>query len=141
MCLKAITSVTDAWIEVKDLHQEFAKNGFKNWTRNVMDVIRPLDLAYVRELLLDAQKVEHTIRGKDIVLLLGVTGAGKSTTSQFLAGKRMTNVVIGSQQVPHILPEKTLELINLYESLGLNLDDLDKVYCSPRYEAFFQIGM
>ena len=137
---KGIIRVIDDWAEFKDMVSDFAETSFRSWERMVIDVIRPMDLSCVRELLLEAQEVEHTIKGKDIVLLLGVTGAGKSTTAQFLAGKRMTKVLIGSQGQPHILPERTQGLEDLYDRLGFDLDKLDSVYFSPRYEDFFTIN-
>ena len=114
------------------LHDEFAKKSFKNWKGNIINVIRPMNLAFVRELLLKAQKVEHTIQGKDVVLLLGVTGAGKSTTVNFLAGKEMQEVTIGSDLTAHIQPLDPPGLKGIYDSLGLNLDYLDSVHCAPR---------
>ena len=46
--------------------------------------LRPVDFKYLRFLLEKNQR--RRVEGKDITILLGSTGAGKSTTVQFLGG-------------------------------------------------------
>lgn len=127
------------WEEIKSLHEDFVKNAVSNWETNVMNVIRPMNLSDVHELLVKAEEVADSIQGKDIVLLLGKTGAGKSTTSHFLAGKKMVQVLYGRTLTHHIYPEKTQELEALYAELGLehSLAKLESFICLPRYSFLF----
>lgn len=51
----------------------------------------------------EVMKSGQIIEDKDTILLLGSTGAGKSTTVHYLAGSKMRLVKINS--IPHIEPE------------------------------------
>jgi len=54
--------------------------------------IRPLDMFEIERLLVQSAKAQKAIQGEKIVLLIGKTGAGKSTTIQALAGGNMKQV-------------------------------------------------
>ena len=57
----------------------------------------------IQRLVLKAKEAAKSISKRDIVLLIGVTGSGKSTTIQFLAGATMKEVRV------QISPGKYLE--------------------------------
>ncbi|CAF0934074.1 unnamed protein product [Adineta steineri] len=56
--------------------------------------IRFLNIPEIRRLVSKAEKAAELIRDKDVILLVGATGAGKSTTIQFLAGCQMKKVSV-----------------------------------------------
>ena len=51
--------------------------------------IRPVNLVSLRGLIEQTKAAAEIVKGKDIVLLLGGTGSGKSTTILFLAGVKL----------------------------------------------------
>ncbi|CAF2001897.1 unnamed protein product [Rotaria magnacalcarata] len=69
--------------------------------------IRPLNVQEIQRLVSKAKKATELIRGKDIILLVGETGSGKSTTIQFLAGSEMKEVQVPIERgkfLDHITP-------------------------------------
>ena len=68
--------------------------------------IRPLDIYEMSFLIQKANKAAALIKDQDIILLIGNTGAGKSTTIQFLAGSKM------SKQRIEIKPGKFLDHVS-----------------------------
>ena len=55
--------------------------------------------------------LSDVIRGNDAVLLIGFTGAGKSTLIHFLAGAKMTETVIdGTHHIHPVMPHHRKEL-------------------------------
>jgi signal recognition particle GTPase len=56
--------------------------------------IRPLEIDALLESVDISRKFSNVIKDKDVILLLGVSGAGKSTTIQFLAGSRMHQIEV-----------------------------------------------
>lgn len=62
--------------------------------QEILKKIRPLDTFEALRLVAKAKEAASLIAGKDIVLLIGETGSGKSTTIQFLAGSRMAVVQV-----------------------------------------------
>ena len=85
--------------------------------------MRPLNVHDVRRLVGKAQKAAELIRNKDVVLLIGATGAGKSTTIQFLAGATMTETRV------EVAPGRFLEHITAID-VGEN-PDLKYITSSP----------
>jgi flagellar biosynthesis GTPase FlhF len=78
-----------------------------NNLQEILKKIRPLDIFEAQRLVLKAKDAAGLIAGKDIVLLIGETGSGKSTTIYFLAGSRMeaTEVEIEpGKPLQHIAP-------------------------------------
>ena len=67
-------------------------------------LISPLDVSLLLDSVLASSNAAQSIKGKDIILLVGSTGVGKSTLMHFLAGSkmRMTNV----DGIPHVEPEE-----------------------------------
>ncbi|KAL4489799.1 hypothetical protein ABPG72_022439 [Tetrahymena utriculariae] len=55
----------------------------------LMKKIRPLNINEMKRLIQQADIAAEMIEGQEIILLLGGTGAGKSTTIHFLAGSKM----------------------------------------------------
>ena len=62
--------------------------------RKLLKEIRPLDLQEIIRLVSKAAEGNSMISGQDIVLFIGETGTGKSTTIQFLAGCKMGEVSV-----------------------------------------------
>eukprot|EP01041_Mallomonas_annulata_P002329 gene2329-4529_t len=62
--------------------------------------VRPLDLEMMFDLFVKAKQCAEQISNKDVILLLGGTGVGKSTTIQFLGGSEMVREEMCG--VPHI---------------------------------------
>ena len=56
---------------------------------SILKKIRPLDIRKMTDLIDMSKKTSNAIKDQNIVLFLGVTGSGKSTTIQFLAGSKM----------------------------------------------------
>ena len=52
----------------------------------------PLQIPLIAEYVERAKVAAEEIKGKDVVLLIGVTGAGKSTTIQYLYGTKMGKI-------------------------------------------------
>jgi len=57
--------------------------------KELLKKIWPLNVQEIRRLIAKAEKAAEMIRNKDIILFVGTTGSGKSTTIQFLAGTRI----------------------------------------------------
>jgi flagellar biosynthesis GTPase FlhF len=57
--------------------------------REISRKIKPLNVREIQSLVAKAKEAARVISNKDIVLLIGETGSGKSTTIQFLAGSKM----------------------------------------------------
>ena len=73
----------------------------------ILKKIRPINVQEIQRLVRKAELTAALISQQDIVLLVGVTGSGKSTTIQFLTGTKMKNTLI------EIAPTKFLEHISI----------------------------
>lgn len=68
------------------------KCSYKNWkivaeeTYLLYKIIRPFNTSELRYLVDKTKFAAELIEGKDVVMLFGGTGAGKSTTLHYLAG-------------------------------------------------------
>ncbi|CAF1204485.1 unnamed protein product [Adineta steineri] len=88
----------------------------------ILSQIRPLDVHEIERLVSKAKTAAKLIAGKDIILLIGETGTGKSTTIQFLSGSKMkkTKVEVESGKfLEHITidgPIKNPDLIDITSS-------------------------
>ncbi|CAF4020109.1 unnamed protein product [Rotaria sp. Silwood2] len=89
--------------------------------------IRPLNIPEILRLVEKARKAGQLIYSKEIILLIGETGTGKSTTIQFLAGSKMKNIKV------QVEPGRFLDHITVDGLIG-NLE-LRKVTSSPRNKA------
>lgn len=68
----------------------------------ILKDIRPFDVQEMLRLINLSDQAIGSIAGKDIILLFGDTGSGKSTTIHFLAGSKMEKVIL--EGVNHIAP-------------------------------------
>ncbi|CAF4867046.1 unnamed protein product, partial [Rotaria sp. Silwood1] len=95
----------------------------KNWSaalttmKKLFKQLSPLNMQELFRLIEKVDDAAHLIKNKNIILFLGETGSGKSTTIHFLAGSQMQRVILNG--LNHISP------INIKNS------DLKKVTTSP----------
>ncbi|CAF2770029.1 unnamed protein product [Rotaria sp. Silwood2] len=78
--------------------------------RELLRKIRPLNLQQIQRLLTKAEHAATLMRDKEIILFVGATGTGKSTTAQFLAGSKMKKIQV------QVTSEIVLEHIMVVES-------------------------
>ncbi|CAF4036388.1 unnamed protein product, partial [Rotaria sp. Silwood2] len=80
----------------------------KSWNNALIDLrkllkeVRPLDTQELIRLVAKANDAAKLIKGKEIILLLAGTGAGKSTTIHFLGGSTMAETIV--QRMYYIAP-------------------------------------
>jgi len=66
----------------------------QNYLKKVLKSIRPLDIQELCRLIKKVDDAAVLIEDKDIILLLGVTGSGKSTTIHFLGESTMKKEIV-----------------------------------------------
>ena len=64
------------------------------YLNELLKKFRSLNVAEIQRLVDKAREAGDSIQNKDVVLLIGTTGSGKSTTIQFLAGATMKEVKV-----------------------------------------------
>ncbi|CAF0753982.1 unnamed protein product [Brachionus calyciflorus] len=87
----------DLWIFSFDGHLNNIKSNIniRNFNEScsllklILGEIRAIDISEIQRLIKSNQDDLNCLRGKSIYLLLGITGAGKSTTLHYLAGSKM----------------------------------------------------
>ena len=67
---------------------------------NLLSELRPLDMPLLMSLVSSIEQASKHIQDKDVILLLGYTGSGKSTMIHYLAGSKMRRILHGD--VEHI---------------------------------------
>lgn len=78
-----------------NLAVESGKNSSSiNILQELLKKIRPINIPETQRLVTKAKKTAELIRDKDIVLLIGETGSGKSTSIHFLAGSVMQEIEV-----------------------------------------------
>ncbi|CAF3144286.1 unnamed protein product [Rotaria sp. Silwood2] len=95
---------------VNDLKKHKDSNNYQSivdYLKKLLQAIRPLNVLEIQRLVKEAENTAELIRGKEIILLIGETGTGKSTTIQFLTGSKMKKTRI------EITPGRFLEHITL----------------------------
>jgi energy-coupling factor transporter ATP-binding protein EcfA2 len=82
---------------VRNLKLNITSNNYSSvegLLKKLLNIIRPLNVSEIQKLVSKAQEAAVLIRDKDVVLLVGETGAGKSTTIQFLSGAKMEDAPV-----------------------------------------------
>jgi hypothetical protein len=69
--------------------QQFIKEEILTKLSVIQSKITAVNLAEIADIIDRNDKTSCVIKDKDVIILLGLTGAGKSTTAQFLAGMKM----------------------------------------------------
>jgi GTP-binding protein EngB required for normal cell division len=72
----------------------------------ILKKIQPLDMELMIQLIDKTKAAAKKIENKDIILLLGGTGAGKSTTIHFMAGSHMQRTIVSG--IRHIASDGSL---------------------------------
>ncbi|CAF1341009.1 unnamed protein product [Rotaria sp. Silwood1] len=85
--------------------------------RKLFKQLSPLNMQELFRLIEKVDDAAHLIKDKNIILFLGETGSGKSTTIHFLAGSQMQPVIVNG--LNHITP------------INIRNPDLKKVTTSP----------
>ena len=81
----------------------------RNWNsvvttlKQILRRINPLDMQKLFRLVNEIDDTAHLLKGKDVILFLGETGVGKSTTIHFLSGSILVPTVIDG--LNHLKPE------------------------------------
>lgn len=95
----------------------------KNWKnvlvklKKLLKEVSPLDVQELARIVEKAGGASKLIEGKEIILLLGGTGTGKSTLTHFFGGSTMVEVTM--KGLPHIKPS------------NIRNPDLEKITTSP----------
>lgn len=96
---------------VKELYEnlcrKFNRKDFDEASKqlaNLLSTFRYINIPELLRLCKQNDASNEMINGKYIYLLLGLTGAGKSTTLHFLCGSKMENCIVNG--MPHIGPVK-----------------------------------
>ena len=97
------------------------------YLNELLKKFRSLNVAEIQRLVGKAREASDLIQNKDVVLLIGTTGSGKSTTIQFLAGATMKKVRV------EVSPGKFLEHVTAVGKI--TNPDLRHVISSPRQES------
>jgi energy-coupling factor transporter ATP-binding protein EcfA2 len=101
--------VTDLYNETKSYFDMEDYAAAVSKLNELLGRLRDLNIAELFRLTQANDEGIHLIKGRNIHLLIGPTGSGKSTTLQFLGGSRMANVTLKGQ--PHI---EATEVTNPY---------------------------
>ena len=93
------------------------------YLNELLKKFRSLNVAEIQRLIGKATEAAELIENKDVVLFIGTTGSGKSTTIQFLAGATMKEVRV------EVRPGKFLEHVTAVGKISNS--DLRQVISSP----------
>ncbi|CAF3671837.1 unnamed protein product [Rotaria socialis] len=102
--------------------------------KKLLQAIRPLNVLEIQRLVREAENTAELIRDKEIVLLIGETGTGKSTTIQFLTGSKMkkTRVEIASGKfLEHITIDGPPQNPQLHRISSSALNKSETRYITP----------
>jgi ABC-type multidrug transport system fused ATPase/permease subunit len=130
----------------KSLDQIKIKLAYHKWkeahreVKNLFKEIRPLDIPDMFRLIRKSDETANLIKDQDIVLLVGPTGVGKTTTIHSLAGSKMIETTENGMY--HVAPTKISnpDLLNAATSASsvsqtryisparVNLRDIDRSY-------------
>ncbi|EAR88872.3 hypothetical protein TTHERM_00263680 (macronuclear) [Tetrahymena thermophila SB210] len=79
-------------LHLQNIQQNIDQDNFKgiiDETDMLIKKVRPLNINEMKRLIHEVDKAAQAVEGQDIIILLGGTGVGKSTTIHFLAGSEM----------------------------------------------------
>jgi hypothetical protein len=66
-----------------------SKNFFLEFKDEILQQLRPFDIDEVIYLIGETETATRNISGKDVIMLVGKTGCGKSSTTHYLGGSKM----------------------------------------------------
>ena len=95
------TITADTMIDVREL-----VDSLENVLLRINVAIRPLDVSLLLGSIRGSCMTANLIKDKDIILLLGSTGVGKSTLMHYLAGSKMRPTKVNG--IPHLVPEEVM---------------------------------
>ena len=93
--------------------------------RKLIKQLRPVDFSEIEFLVNKAKEAGVKIDGKEIILLLGATGAGKSTTILYLAGQKL------AKTNNHVGPVGNLKYPDLKQVISSNSAASETRYVHP----------
>ena len=93
--------------------------------RKLIKQLRPVDFSEIEFLVNKAKEAGIKIDGKEIILLLGATGAGKSTTILYLAGQKL------AKTNNHVGPVGNLKYPDLKQVISSNSAASETRYVHP----------
>jgi len=100
---------------ITNLDKSYESISSKKWVEAVakldelLSYYRPIDKLFMEQLLKKAYESAKEITGKDVVFLLGGSGAGKSTTIHYLAGSVMEKDPYTGNIMPKEIKNETLK--------------------------------
>lgn len=71
------------------MDEAFARDKYYNRILKIRSKIHPVFIPELSSLLKKSRRAKDVIKGKDTIVLLGSSGAGKSTTIQVLLGYKL----------------------------------------------------
>ncbi|CAL6025612.1 Conserved_hypothetical protein [Hexamita inflata] len=101
--------------DIKIIYQSL--KDIKETATKCKDEIMPVDINILNDLLKETKTDQEILKGKDVVLILGNTGVGKTTVIHFLAGEKM-------EYVDQTLKAKKEQQID--KQMSEQIDNLDK---------------
>ena len=102
--------------------------------KQILKKVRPLDIHELSFLLKEAKKAAKKIINQDVILLMGKTGSGKSTTIHFLAGSKMIKKSIEIEPgkcIEHISPEEPFPNEDLCSVITSSKAESETRYINP----------
>ncbi|XP_065663253.1 repetitive organellar protein-like isoform X2 [Hydra vulgaris] len=102
----------ECWIKAKSFITESNLDSALNFLQVILKQIQPLDIREMIFLLKESQKTYGLIENQDIIILLGMTGSGKTACVHFFSGSKMikSKVEIGPGVfIDHIAAEEPIQ--------------------------------
>ncbi len=135
---KQVNSSLEKITKLTVTHSKDSRKELVSEATKLLKYLQPVDLDLMQILMDKTESAAAYIKDKEIVLLLGITGVGKSTTIHFLAGSKLeTTKVKGLRHIAYVVNELHPELKNFVTSpyprsetrsinpIAINLSDLD----------------
>lgn len=119
------SNIEEVKCSIDSIEKSFHNNAKKliiNKLYTIINAIRPLNIHQLIVSLKEVKKMSQTVKEKEIVLLIGETGSGKSTTIQWLSGARLKRTKVEVEKAGYL---------EHYEMVDEGQVDLSKVKTSP----------